>query len=76
MKNYKKEFEELKEISIKLAEMARNHAIQKSPTTDLYNKCIKKMFDLKFNVFVFFFLSLTLLFLSALDSMSCLLQSS
>ncbi len=46
MKNYKKEFEELKEISIKLAAMARNHAIQKSPTTDLYNKCIKKMFDL------------------------------
>ncbi len=46
MKNYKKEFEELKEISIKLAAMARNHAIQKSPTTDLYNKYIKKMFDL------------------------------
>ena len=48
MKNYKKEFEELKEISIKLAIMARNHAIHKSPTTDLYNKCIKKMFDLGF----------------------------
>ena len=26
--------------------MARNHAIHRSPTTDLYNKCIKKMFDL------------------------------
>lgn len=46
MKNYKKEFEDLKEISIKLAEMARNHAVYKSSTTDLYNNCIKKMFDL------------------------------
>ena len=46
MKNYKKEFEELKEISIKLAAMARNNAVNKSSTTDLYNKCIKKMFDL------------------------------
>lgn len=46
MKKYKKEFDELKEIAIKLAEMARNHAIQKSSTTDLYNNCIKKMLDL------------------------------
>ena len=46
MKNYKKEFEELKEISIKLASMARNYAFQKSSTTDAYNNCIKKMFDL------------------------------
>jgi hypothetical protein len=46
MKNYKKEFEELKEISIKLAAMAKNHAVNKSSTTDAYNKCIKKMFDL------------------------------
>lgn len=47
MKNYKKEFEELKEISIKLAAMARNYAIQKSSTTDAYNNHIKKMFDLE-----------------------------
>lgn len=46
MKNYKKEFEELKETTIKLAEMARSHAIYKSSTTDLYNECIKKMFDI------------------------------
>jgi len=46
MKNYKKEFEELKEVSIKLASIARNHALQKSSTTDVYNNCIKKMFDL------------------------------
>lgn len=46
MKNYKKEFEELKEISINLAAMARNHALQKSSIVDFYNECIKKMFDL------------------------------
>ena len=26
--------------------MAKNHAVNKSSTTDAYNKCIKKMFDL------------------------------
>jgi hypothetical protein len=46
MKNYKKEFEELKEITIKLASMARNHALQKRSTIDIYNNCVKKMFDL------------------------------
>ena len=46
MKNNKKEFDELKEVSIKLAAMARNYALQKSSTTDVYNNCIKKMLDL------------------------------
>lgn len=46
MKNYKEEFDELKEVSIKLAEMARNYAFQKISTVDLYNDYIKKMLDL------------------------------
>lgn len=45
MKNYRKEFEELKFVSVELASMARVHAISKASTTDVYNKCIKKMFE-------------------------------
>lgn len=47
MKNYKKEFEELKKVSMKLASLAKNYAIQKRSTTDEYNNCIKKMFELE-----------------------------
>jgi hypothetical protein len=46
MKNYRKEFEELKVVSTELASMARVQAIQKASTTDSYNLCVKRMFVL------------------------------
>lgn len=46
MKNYRKEFEELKVVSTELASMARVQAIQKASTTDSYNLCVKRMIEI------------------------------
>lgn len=46
MKNYRKEFEDLKEVSIELASMARAQAILRTSTADSYNRCVKRMLDI------------------------------
>lgn len=46
MNVHKKKFEELKEISLKLASIARSNVVYNNSGIDYYNECIKKMFDI------------------------------